>query len=270
MDTCVSAVQHLRRMRGGAQSHLLRASDGAHYVTKFMNNPQHVRVLANEMLATKLGLRLGLPMPRVDVIDVSDRLIENNDDLRVELGGASIPCSSGRQLASLYAGDMTEASICDYLPDAELVHVVNIEDFARVLVLDKWTCNSDGRQAIFKHQASRSRRYTAVFIDQGFCFNAGEWNFPDAPLRGAYARQRVYESVTAWESFEPALTQAEQMDLGELWRHAAQVPEEWYEYDVSGMNRLIETLYRRRLRIRDLITEFRKSNRNPFPNWAER
>ena len=68
----------------------------------------------------------------------------------------------------------------------------------------------------------------------------------------------------------PALTQAEQMDLGELWRHAAQVPEEWYEYDVSGMNRLIETLYRRRLRIRDLITEFRKSNRNPFPNWAER
>jgi hypothetical protein len=26
---CISAVQHLRRLRGGAQSHLLRASDGA-------------------------------------------------------------------------------------------------------------------------------------------------------------------------------------------------------------------------------------------------
>jgi hypothetical protein len=117
MDTCVSAVQHLRRMRGGSQSHLLRASDGAHYVTKFMNNPQHVRVLANEMLATNLGLPLGLPMPRVEVIDVSDRLIENNDDLRMELRGASIPCSSGRQLASLYAGDTVDARICDYLPD---------------------------------------------------------------------------------------------------------------------------------------------------------
>jgi len=269
MGTCVSAVQHLRRMRGGSQSHLLRASDGAHYVTKFMNNPQHVRVLANEMLATNLGLRLGLPMPRVEVIDVSDRLIENSDDLRVEVAGARIPCSSGRQLASLYAGDIIEASICDYLPDDELENVVNIQDFARVLVLDKWTCNSDGRQAIFKHHASRSRTYTAVFIDQGFCFNAGEWNFLDAPLRGAYARQRVYENVTAWESFEPALTRAEQLDLGELWRYAAQVPEEWYEYDVSGMNRLIEMLYRRRLRIRDLISEFRKSQRNPFPNWAE-
>jgi hypothetical protein len=131
MDTCVSAVQHLRRMRGGAQSHLLRASDGAHYVTKFMNNPQHVRVLANEMLATKLGLWLGLPMPRVEVIDVSDRLIENSDDLRVELGEASIPCSNGRQLASLYAGETTEATICDYLPDAALQGVVNIQDFGR-------------------------------------------------------------------------------------------------------------------------------------------
>jgi len=270
MGTCVSAVQHLRRMRGGSHSHLLRASDGANYVTKFMNNPQHIRVLANEMLATKLGLRLGLPMPRVEVIDVSDRLIENTADLRVEAAGTSIPCSSGRQLASLYVGGMVEASIYDYLPDDELEDVVNIQDFARVLVLDKWTCNSDGRQAVFKHEASRSRRYTAVFIDQGFCFNAGEWNFPDAPLRGANARQPVYENVTGWESFEPALTRAEQMDLGELWRYAAQVPEEWYQYDVSGMNRLIEMLYRRRLRIRDLISEFRKSKRDPFPNWTER
>ncbi|HXU20482.1 MAG TPA: HipA family kinase [Verrucomicrobiae bacterium] len=271
MDTtCVFAVQHLRRMRGGAQSHLLQASDGAHYVTKFMNNPQHVRVLANEMLATNLGLRLGLPMPRVEVINVSDRLIEDTDDLRVKLGRASIPCSCGRQLASLYVGDTVETVICDYLPDAVMEDVVNIQDFARVLVLDKWTCNSDGRQAVFKLEASPSRRYTAVFIDQGFCFNGGEWNFPDAPLRGAYARQRVYENVKAWESFEPALTRAEQMDLEELWRYAAQVPQEWYEYDVSGLNRLVETLYRRRLRIRDLISDFRKSNRNPFPNWVER
>src|SRR5260370_20082059 len=172
MDTCVSAVQHLRRMRGGAQSHLLRASDGAQYVTKFMNNPQHVRVLANEMFATNLGLHLGLPMPRVEVIDVSECLIENTDDLRVEVAGASIPCSSGRQLASLYAGDMIEASICDYLPDTALGDVVNIQDFARVLVLDKWTCNIHGRQAIFKHETSRSATYTAEFIDQSVCFNA--------------------------------------------------------------------------------------------------
>ena len=62
-------------MRGGSQSHLLRASDGGFYVTKFSNNPQHIRVLANEMMASLLGRWLGLPMPEVAVIDVSDWLI---------------------------------------------------------------------------------------------------------------------------------------------------------------------------------------------------
>ena len=85
MNPCISAVQHLRPLRGGAQAHLLRASDGACYVTKFQNNPQHIRVLANEMLATNLGLALGLPMPRVEVIEVSDWLIEHTEDLRISL-----------------------------------------------------------------------------------------------------------------------------------------------------------------------------------------
>ena len=45
------AVQHVRRMRGGAQAHLMRAADGHFYVVKFQNNLQHLRVLANEFLA---------------------------------------------------------------------------------------------------------------------------------------------------------------------------------------------------------------------------
>jgi hypothetical protein len=81
--------------------------------------------------------------------------------------------------------------------------VRNLNDFARVLVLDKWTCNSDGRQAIFS-KGRRRQRYSATFIDQGYCFNAGEWTFPDSPLRGAYANNYVYEGVMGWEAFEPA------------------------------------------------------------------
>ena len=85
VNTCISAIQHLRPLRGGAQAHLLKASDGFCYVTKFQNNPQHIRVLANEMLATRLGLALGLPVPRVEVIEVSDSLIEYAEDLRISL-----------------------------------------------------------------------------------------------------------------------------------------------------------------------------------------
>jgi HipA-like kinase len=268
VNTCISAIQHLRPLRGGAQAHLLRASDGACYVTKFQNNPQHIRVLANEMLATTLGLSLELPMPQVEVIEVSDWLIEQTEDLRISLGGAKIPCRSGKQLGSLYVGSESPAMTLDYLPHELLQGVRNLSDFARVLVLDKWTCNSDGRQAIF-WKASRRQRYTAAFIDQGYCFNAGEWTFPDSPLRGVYANNCVYEGVMGWEAFEPALSRAEEMDAHTIWRCATGIPEEWYEGDRVGLERLVETLCRRRTAIRRLIDEFRRSSRNPFPNWRE-
>jgi hypothetical protein len=268
VNTCISAIQHLRPLRGGAQSHLLEASDGACYVTKFKNNPQHIRVLANEMLATNLGLALGLPMPRVEVIEVSDWLIEHTEGLRIELGGAKIPCRSGKQLGSLYVGGGSSGMTLDYLPRELLERVLNVADFSRVLVLDKWTCNSDGRQAIFS-KAPRRQRYAATFIDQGYCFNAGEWTFSDSPLRGAYANNCVYERVTGWEAFEPVLSRAEEMDAHTIWRCAADIPEEWYEGDRDGLDRLVQALHQRRGAIRNLISEFRRSSRNPFPNWSE-
>jgi hypothetical protein len=136
-----------------------------------------------------------------------------------------------------------------------------------VLVLDKWTCNSDGRQAVFCRKTLRSQRHHATFIDQGYCFNAAEWTFPDTPLRGVYATNCVYERVRGWDAFEPALSRAENMDSDTIWRCAADIPEQWYEGDRDGLNRLVEALYNRRLRIRQLIATFRKSTRNPFPSW---
>ena len=151
-------------------------------------------------------------MPRVEVIEVSAWLIEYPVGLRIELGGSKIPCRSGKQLGSLYVGCESPGMTFDYLPRELLERVLNIEDFPRVLVLDKWTCNSDGRQAIFCRKTLRSQRHHATFIDQGYCFNAGEWSFPDCPFRGVYANNCVYEGVTGWEAFEPALTRAEEMD----------------------------------------------------------
>lgn len=269
MNPDISAIQHLRPLRGGAQSHLMRASDGHFYVTKFQNNPQHVRVLANEMFATELGLRLGLPLPPVRVIEVSEWLIEHTPDLRIHLAGRQIPCRSGKQLGSLYVGGENCGTLLDYLPGELLIEARNLADFARVLVLDKWTCNCDGRQAVFFRKTPRHRRYQARFIDQGYCFNAAEWTFPDFPLRGVYANNCVYQRVQCWEDFEPALSQAESMDPQVIWSCAREIPEEWYEGDRAGLERLVEKISERRGAIRELIGAFRDSNRNPFPNWRD-
>ena len=259
-------MQHIKRMRGGSQAHLMRASDGNAYVVKFTNNPQHTRVLANEYLAGRIGQGLALPMPRVEVIRVSGWLVEHTPDLQFEHIDCKEPCSSGPQLGSRYAANLGSDFVCEYLPESMFSRVSNKFDFARVLVLDKWTCNADGRQAVFNKRAT-GRTWNVTFVDQGYCFNAGEWNFPDVPLRGVYCRDHVYQHVTCWDAFEPALTRAEQMDIGELWECAAGMPAEWCE-EPSDLPRLIEDLHRRRSKIRDLITEFRNSPRSPFPCWT--
>ena len=269
MSTCVTAVGHLRRLRGGWQPHLLVGSDGDCYVTKFANNPQHIRVLANEMFAGQLAHRLGLPVATSVVIDVPEWFIRKTPELYIEISQGKFPCSAGRQLGARYLSDPEMGPVYDFLADEDLERVTNLADFPRVLVLDKWVANCDGRQVVFTPDSIFNDRYVATFVDQGFCFNAGEWDFPDAPLRGAYSRNCVYRAVTGWDAFEPALSCAEEMSLDEIWRFARRIPDEWYEDDKEGLTRITEALYRRRSQIRGLIIDFRKSTRNPFPNWGK-
>ena len=121
----IQAIQHVRRMRGGAQSHLMRGSDGHYYVVKFKNNPQHLRVLANELLATRLAERIGLPVPVTEVIEVEDWLIANTVELTMEVSVRPVPCQAGLQFAARYVCDPAEAHVFDYLPESMLAKVKN-------------------------------------------------------------------------------------------------------------------------------------------------
>lgn len=241
-------------------------SDGHLYVVKFQNNPQHLRVLANELLATRLAEAIGLSVPATEVIEVSSWLIENTPEMYIDLGQTHDRCIAGLQFGSRYVGGLMPGQVADYLPEEQLAAVRNVHEFAGMLVLDKWTGNSNGRQAVF-HRKRREKRYTATFVDQGYCFHAGDWTFSDAPLRGVYARNTVYEPITNWEDFEPWLGNAESMAEEVLWNIAETVPPIWYGGDVRNMEQLIQTLLARRSRIREWIVQFRESGRNPFPKW---
>lgn len=255
-------------MRGGAQSHLMLGADGNAWVVKFRNNPQHLRVLANELLATRLGAAIGLTVPQCDVVEVSAWLIERTPELEMQLGGGRKErCAPGLQFGSQMVGGLMPGHVADYLPEEQLAEVKNLREFAGALALDKWTCNANGRQALF-HRRGREKRYSATFIDQGFCFNAGEWRFVDAPLRGVYARNAVYREVTGWESFEPWLSRIETFAAEKVWEIAETIPPECYEGDAAAIEQLAEKLLERRGRVRDLITGFRESSRQPFPNWG--
>ena len=263
----VLAVQQIRRLRGGAQGQLMLGADGNLYVVKFQNNPQHTRVLANELVASRLAAAAGLTVPEVDLVEVSSWLIENTPGLEIDLGRTRQRCRHGLQFGSRFVGGLMPGQVVDYLPEEQLAELRNVAEFAGILALDKWTGNANGRQAVFVRK-QREKRYRAVFIDFGYCFHAGEWRYEDAPLRGVYYRNAVYRSITGWESFEPWLGRMESMDEQTVWEAAGDVPPEWYGGDPSDLESLIERLLARRTRIREAIEMFARSDRHPFPNWA--
>jgi hypothetical protein len=254
-------------MRGGAQSQLMLGADGNLWVVKFQNNPQHLRVLANELIVSRLAEAAELSVPRSDIIEVTPWLAKNSIDLVIDVGRSRKACTPGLQFGSRFVGGLVPGETVDYLPEPQLEEVLNRKEFTGMLVLDKWTGNCNGRQAVFNRRP-RGKRYTAAFIDQGFCFNAGDWTFPDSPLRGVYARNSVYAQVSGWDHFSPWLEKFEEMDINVLANIAEVVPPEWYGGDMEDIERLMEQLLKRRSRIREFILSFRNSERAPFPLWT--
>jgi HipA-like protein len=261
-----TAVQHVKRMRGGAQSHLMRCDNGCYYVVKFRNNPQHERVLANEFLATQLAMLVGLPVPVAMLIDVPQWLVDKTEELTIVVGTHAFPVEAGLQFGSQYVVSPMHGQVFDYLPSGMLDRVRNLETFAGILALDKWTGNADGRQAAFWRKTSE-KKYSAVFIDQGYCFNAGEWTFPDSPLRGVYPCNEVYAKVSGWVSFQPWLSRIEMLDEDAIWGVARETPRAWYGGAWGELEALVQRLIERKTIVRELILAFRESHRLPFPKW---
>jgi hypothetical protein len=267
------ALEHIRRMRGGSQSHFMRCSDGNYYVVKFQNNPQHRRILVNELLGTKLAASLGLRTTAVAIIEVTEGLIQLTPDLHVELPWSPIrervAVQPGLQFGSRYPGDPHQLTVFDFLPDKQVRSMLNLNDFLGMLVFDLWTCNTDPRQVIFARQEV-GKPYQGWMIDQGFCFNGGEWNFPDKPRRNLYDRKVVYEQVQGIKSFEPWLARLESEKVVRILLAIAKTtPTEWYDDDSESLHHLLEQLDSRRTRVRDFLRLARKCYPDFFPNWTK-
>ncbi len=267
--TRTRAVEFIRRLRGASQPRLLRCEDGRIYVVKFQNNPQHVRVLANEMLAARLALAMGLPVPEPALVEVPAKLILKGSVSEMEIGSRRELCSPGVQFGSRFPGNPAETLVVDFLPDRLLRRVRNREEaFVGGFVFDKWTCNCDGRQVIFFRTADQEgSAYSASLIDQGFCFNDGDWNFPDSPIRSLYPQRLVYEGVRGFESFEPFLTRIENLETAHLEACLEAIPREWFGEDPGQVRRLLERLFERRRRLRQAILDAKNTSMGPFPNW---
>jgi hypothetical protein len=265
-------------MRGGAQSHLLEADDGHWYVVKFRNNPQHRRILVNERLSATLLDYLKIATPETALIQVDAAFLAANPEVDLHLGTQRIAIEPGWHFGSRYPGDPGRTAVYDFLPDALLPQVVNLEDFRAILVFDKWTGNADGRQSVFYRAMVRRGEsaapagsgrpgFVARMIDQGYAFNGPNWDFPDSPLQGIYARRLVYDAVRSLDDFQPWLnlvTHFPEEVIDQAWKG---IPPDWVGGEEDALEQLLERLFDRRKRLPELIDACREAKTDPFPNW---
>jgi len=151
-------------------------------------------------------LGTGAANASVEAIEVCDWLIDHTEDLRIDLAGRRIPCRSGRQLGSRYRDSQTAGLTLDYLPDplleksAQYRRLCPSSRARQVDLQQRWPAGN-----LLARKATK-RAIHRTFIDQGYCFNAGEWSFPDYPLRGVYANNWRLPGCSGWDAFEPALS----------------------------------------------------------------
>lgn len=274
----VNARCLIRKMRGGAQAHLLEADDGHFYVVKFKNNPQHRRILVNELLAATLLDYLQISVPETALVRVPPEFLEENPELYLQLGSRRLPVEPGWHFGSRFPGDPRRTAVYDFVPDAMLHQVVNRDEFLGVLVFDKWTANADSRQSIFFRArlkewlpdgaSQRKLGFVALMIDHGYIFDGPHWRFSDSPIQGLYFRPEVYRNVRSLDDFQPWLDRVIHFPEEVLDDAAKRVPGEWLEGEDGALEKLLERLLRRRSRVPDLIRECTNGRVNPFPDWV--
>jgi hypothetical protein len=270
----ITAIRYIRKMRGGAQAHLLEADDGHWYVVKFRNNPQHRRILINEMVCSVLLDYLQISAPPTALIHLSQTFLDANPDVHLRLGAQRVAVESGWHFGSRYPGDPSRVAVYDFLPDALLEKVLNRADFRAILVFDKWAANSDGRQCAFyrakvmrEDGAGQTQGFVARMIDHGFGFNGPHWDFPESAVQGLYGRRVVYDDVRSLDDFQPWLDQIRHFPEEVMDRAWKCVPSEWLGDDEEALQVLLERLFERRKLVADAIHACRRSSVNPFPNW---
>jgi hypothetical protein len=272
----LNARRHVRKMRGGAQSHLLQADDERFYVVKFRNNPQHRRILINEAVASVLLRYLQISAPEVAIVSVSREFLAANPEVSLQTGTHRVPVEAGWHFGSRYPGDPDQLAVYDFVPDALLGQVVNLREFTGMLAFDKWVGNSDGRQAVFfrsrigEWTAARTATrpgFLAWMIDHGFAFNGPFWDFPDSPLHGIYHRPVVYETVRSLDDFSPWLDRIADFPVEVMDQAFRCIPLQWMDGEQDAFEDLLERLMRRRGMVASLLDDCRRARPASFPNW---
>jgi hypothetical protein len=209
---------------------------------------------------------------------VSADFLAQNPDVYFSIGSRRESVVPGLHFGSKMSVNPDKVAVFDFLPEKLLGKVENRVEFLGTLVFDKWVGNADSRQAVFfraraktwtplKGEAPARIGFFAQMIDHGFAFNGPHWEFLDTPLNGLYFRTSVYEEVTSLDSFQPWLDMVTNFPIEVIDGAWKEIPREWLDQDEDELEKLLESLLKRRRKVGQLIEDVRRKRASAFPNW---
>ncbi|HZT73243.1 MAG TPA: HipA family kinase [Terriglobales bacterium] len=255
----VRAERFITEMPGSSRAVLLEADDGNRYTVKTAHRTALPRLLANEYVATRLAGALHLPITALAIVHLTLPFLRSNfPAIKKTRSGPEwfVPGEAFGSLTQTAVANSREAP-------ALALHAANRHAFASILLFDLWTANLDTRQVAFETLGGRT---WAKMIDQGHCFNAGEWgSLASTRAWPLFCHAGVYSAVSTWRAFEPQLGRIEAVEAADVLAATESMPPHWCaRADLIG---LANALVSRATTLRDRITEVLVARSDLFPRW---
>lgn len=252
------AIQYIRPMeQGWTQPHLFECEDNHTYVVKFINNHDGTGVLANEIIAYRLGCLMNLSMAESRVVIITRELL----DMYPELKRLDIP--SGPHIGSRFAeygadvGQRINLSNCN-----------NIQSAAGMIVFDHWINNWD-RHVTEANLLYLHDKNEILLIDHSDAFFGPDWDMeewfedPDEiHLFWGPLYERFVPYIDSSDPFNHYLSLLESLDDHEIRRAIQGLPRQW-GIPQDDLDQLFEFLLFRKDRVREVIMNLSEH----FPIW---
>jgi hypothetical protein len=231
-------TQYVRKLRGGSQPILARASDGLLYVVKFTNNLQGPNLPFNESIGSDLYRACGLAVPSWMPLLVTDAFLDQNHDCWMQTQEGYLRPDSGLCFGSRFLGE-DGVRLLEILPGTSFKRVRDREKFWLAWLIDICAGLADNRQAIFVEDAEGW--LNAFFIDHGHLFGGPKGDKRPHFQTSRYLDPRIYDDVSSRQllGFHKV---ARCLDVDSLWRRVQTLPNDWKTR--SALDRFEECLCR--------------------------
>ena len=226
-------TEHLRKLRGGSQPILARASDGELYAVKFANNLQGRNLLLNEAVGSLLYGACSLPVPDWTPIEVPESFLDAHREAWIETETGRLRPQEGICFASRYLGTNARARLFEILPGAYMSRITNRECFWLAWLIDICAEHTDNRQALFLENGQGA--LNAVFIDHGHLLGGAKGEQQAPPLASSYLDFRIYKHVSSRQLLR-IKSVAQSINTDRIWQQVQLLPSDWKT--VSGLNAL--------------------------------